>query len=243
MYRLIEFGRQAETRDWSINRQKESLADLESVSPRQVKIARFGTRIPGPFAGYGPFSCAAHLGLPKARTGGSVQRFSQSKPYSKSLFPIPYARMRLKHNETEVEFRLDEAKKAADQIAQTKAIPPPTQEETLRSAQVAARDPRAAMLEAWLEVEEALSALSETAHSPHKSPTSQIRWLRSKELIPPNIVGLLDDIRNVRNQVVHDHTFVPTVKQATEYQEIAETCAHELIEAREILIDMDKERV
>jgi hypothetical protein len=145
--------------------------------------------------------------------------------FRKEIEPLlPYARLHLKHNDTEVELRLNMAKEAAALFPRNESLPPPTKEETERFNKVASVSPRAAILESWLQVEEALTSLSETARIPYRSrgPLFQMRWLRGKEIIDPPTASVLDDLRSVRNRFVHDRSFEPSMSEAMGFRDLAE---------------------
>lgn len=159
---------------------------------------------------------------------------------------LPYAQFRLKHNETEVDIRLEMAKETAEQLPQGENLPQPTKEETERFNKVASINPRAAILESWLQVEEALTSLAETAGLPverGKSPLFQMRWLRSNATIDPPTASVLDDLRSVRNRVVHDPSYVPSVKEAIGFRDLAEQCVAALAVEQERLQRRLDERI
>jgi hypothetical protein len=167
--------------------------------------------------------------------------------FRKEIKPLlPYARLRLKHNDTEVDVRLDMAKETAEQLHQSKSLPPPTKEETDRFNQVASVSPKAAILESWLQVEEALMSLAETAglqSERRRSPLFQMRWLRSNEIIDPPTASVLDDLRSVRNRVVHDLAFEPSMSEAMGFRDLAEQVIAALAVEQERLQDKRDERV
>lgn len=159
---------------------------------------------------------------------------------------LPYARLHLKHNDTEVDLRLDMARKTAEQLPHSESLPPPTKEENDRFAEIASISPRAAVLEAWLEVEEALIALAEAADievQPNRSPPSLVRLLRQKEVIDPPTVSVFDDLRAVRNRVVHDPGFKLNVREALGFRDLAEQCVVALTVERERVHRQRDERV
>ena len=167
--------------------------------------------------------------------------------FRKEIKPLlPYARLRLKHNDTEVDVRLDMAKETAEQLPQSKSLPPPTKEETDRFNQVASVSPKAAILESWLQVEEALMSLAETAglqSERRRSPLFQMRWLRSHEIMDPPTASVLDDLRSVRNRVVHDLAFEPSMSEAMGFRGLAEQVVAALAVEQERLQDKRDERV
>lgn len=118
--------------------------------------------------------------------------------------------LRLKHNDTEVSFRLDQAEKESAQIPKAPPSPDlePTPEEKRRYERVAEHSPRAAILEKRAELEQALRSVAEpyaTGTSPSKfiSLTSAIRLLRNHKIIDGNTSALLDDLRAIGNRAAH----------------------------------------
>jgi Domain of unknown function (DUF4145) len=119
--------------------------------------------------------------------------------------------MRLKHKETEVSFRLEQAEKEAAQIPQTLPSPDlePTPEEKSRFEKVAEHSPRAAILEKRAELEQALRAFAEP-YSERIGPTrllplmGVIRLLRKKGIIDETTSAILDDLRTIGNQAAHN---------------------------------------
>jgi hypothetical protein len=119
------------------------------------------------------------------------------------------------------------AKEIAEQLPRSGSLPPPTDEETERFNTVASVSPRAAILESWLQVEEALTSIAAAAGLPTergRSALFQMRWLRSNHIINTPITYILDDLRNVRNRVVHDLSFVPSLEEAESFKRLADAC-------------------
>ena len=78
-----------------------------------------------------------------------------------SLLPF----LRLKHKDTEISFRLEQAEKKSAEIAQGELNPPPpdllpTPEEKSRFEKVAEHSPRAAILEKRAELEQAMRSIA-----------------------------------------------------------------------------------
>lgn len=120
--------------------------------------------------------------------------------------------LRLKHKDTEVSFRLEQAEKEAAQIPTAPRLPDlePTPEEKSRFERVAEHSPRAAILEKRAELEQALK----TAAEPYVSPsiakswktlplTTAIRVLRQHKFIDAKTSALLDDLRVIGNRAAH----------------------------------------
>jgi hypothetical protein len=123
---------------------------------------------------------------------------------------LPY--LRLKHKDTEVSFRLEQAEKEAAQIPPRPQAPDlePTPEETSRFERVAEHSPRAAILEKRAELEQVLKTAAEPyvssslAKSWKTLPlTTAIRVLRQHNFIDGNTSALLDDLRVIGNRAAH----------------------------------------
>jgi hypothetical protein len=138
------------------------------------------------------------------------------------------------------------AKETAEHLPQSESLPPPTKEETDRFNQVASVSPKAAILESWLQVEEALMSLAETAglqSERRRSPLFQMRWLRSNEILDPPTASVLDDLRSVRNRVVHDLSFEPSMREAIGFRDLAEQVVAALAVDQERLQHRGDERI
>jgi hypothetical protein len=117
----------------------------------------------------------------------------------------------LKHKDTEVSFRLDQAEKESAQIdLQPTPELEPTPEEKSRFEKVVEHSPRAAILEKRAELEQAMRAIAEpnwqgaTTSSPRSmSLTTSIRILRKQGVIDERTSALLDDLRTIGNQAAH----------------------------------------
>lgn len=123
---------------------------------------------------------------------------------------LPY--LRLKHKDTEISFRLDQAEKEAAQIPKAPPSPDlePTPEEKSRYERVAEHSPRAAILEKRVELEQVLRSVAEpylvasNSRSWKSMPlTSAIRTLRQQKIIDENTSALLDDLRTIGNRAAH----------------------------------------
>lgn len=123
---------------------------------------------------------------------------------------LPY--LRLKHKDTEVSFRLEQAEKEAAQIPAPPPSPEPepTPEEKSRFENVAQHSPRAAILEKRAELEQVLKVAAEpyvstsVAKSAKTMPlTTAIRALRQQNIIDQKTSALLDDLRAIGNRAAH----------------------------------------
>ncbi|MDE0127981.1 MAG: hypothetical protein OXQ86_00245 [Gammaproteobacteria bacterium] len=84
------------------------------------------------------------------------------------------------------------------------------------------KHPRRAIIEAWLEVEEALDAAIERlelyeSYSKHRNAGLAIRLLRSAEQLRGEWVEALKGLRRLRNKAAHDRHFDLEPDQAEEY--------------------------
>lgn len=118
-------------------------------------------------------------------------------------------RLKLKYKDFEASFRLDQAEKEAASLPPTPSTPEaqPTPEEKAKFESLAEVSPRAAILEARLEIEDAvrdLARVSGLASDRIQSVLGLTRLLRSREVIDHQTAALLDDLRVVGNQAAHD---------------------------------------
>jgi hypothetical protein len=120
--------------------------------------------------------------------------------------------LRLKHKDTEMSFRLDQAEREAAQIPPPPPSPDlePTPEEKSRFEKVAEHSPRAAILEKRAELEQVVRTAAEPyvstsiAKSWKTLPlTSAIRALRQQKIIDEKTSALLDDLRVIGNRAAH----------------------------------------
>ncbi|WP_369719563.1 DUF4145 domain-containing protein [Bradyrhizobium sp. LLZ17] len=128
--------------------------------------------------------------------------------------------LKLKHKDTEISFRLDQAEKESAEIAQTdlQQTPPellPTPEEKSRFEKIAEHSPRAAILEKRAELEQAMRIIAQshwsgtTTSTPSPRSISLLtatRILRKAGVIDEKTSALLDDLRAIGNQAAHEST-------------------------------------
>ena len=83
------------------------------------------------------------------------------------------------------------------------------------------RDPRAAVIEAWLRFELAAVEVLDSRGIPARprSPTHMIRELNSRQLLRGNLYEILTELRNIRNRAAHDLDLAIESHQAREYVE------------------------
>lgn len=134
--------------------------------------------------------------------------------------------LRLKHKDTEVSFRLEQAEKQSAEIEKADFAPPPpdllpTPEEKSRFEMVADHSPRAAILEKRAELEQAMRSIAmsfwsgTTTSTPRSlSLSSSIRILRNQGIIDEKTSLLLDDLRTIGNQASHSSDGSEFTKEA-----------------------------
>lgn len=132
---------------------------------------------------------------------------------------------RLKYKEFELEFSRRVEEVSADVVRELPALPPgvPLQTDELTTfAKLAETSPRAAVLEAWLSVEsaafDAARRLGWLVPSEKASNGSfAMKFLERHPEVDRSIVGLLRELRSLRNQAAHAPDFALTKSAAVEY--------------------------
>jgi hypothetical protein len=89
----------------------------------------------------------------------------------------------------------------------------------------AGTDPRSAVTRAWLEVEDAVLQLA-CAHAPDarslpRSVQAALRLLAHAGVVAPEVVALAQDLRQLRNQAVHEADFQPSAESVLSYVRLA----------------------
>jgi Domain of unknown function (DUF4145) len=123
--------------------------------------------------------------------------------------------LRLKHKDTEVSFRLDQAEQEIRQIPSpaptAPKLAPATPEEKTRFEQIVEISPRAAILEKRTDLEEAINQLAEphfvqmgTGSGKSRTLLEATRVLREQGIIDDKTSALLDDLRVIGNQAAHE---------------------------------------
>lgn len=138
----------------------------------------------------------------------------------RSLLP----RMRVKHKDTELSFRLHEAERVVESLP-----PPPPQspsappEELSNFERIARVSPRAAILEMRREIEDILKLKAKENGLGWITSSRQIlRFLRKKEVIDGTSGSLLDEVLAVGNIAAHDSSASFTVEDAIRYRGIVD---------------------
>lgn len=142
---------------------------------------------------------------------------------------------RIKHNETEVEFKqeIEVAKKEA-----SKALPESkhTEADKFRSRELAELSPRGAIIEAWLKVEAALKEYAKRhgAQINDNKPFT-IRDLHFHSLdynnVGKGVLNMLERLRRLRNDAVHLTDSEIETESAIEYIELANRVVQRIEEA------------
>jgi hypothetical protein len=139
----------------------------------------------------------------------------------------------MKFKDFEFSFRLAQAEKDAASLPEKVQEPgvQPTPEEKSKFEKVAELSPRAAILEVRAEIEEAVRALAQSAGlltSKVQSVLGLTRLLRNKDVIDPQVSGLLDDLRVMGNYAAHNPQAPYTKADALKFRELADQVISEL---------------
>jgi len=131
----------------------------------------------------------------------------------------------LKYKDLEAKFEFE---KDLDKAEEKSSSLPVLTEEQLgykdenyeRLLEIAKFSPRAAILEAWIEVERAVMMLVQDLglKGLHRVPTYRaLRTLVEREVVPIDISALYQDLRVLRNQAAHEEDFRPNMRQTERY--------------------------
>jgi hypothetical protein len=142
----------------------------------------------------------------------------------------------LKYKDLEAKFDNDlvaaeeEAKKVMPAKAEGNLIdnelvyPSPYNERYEQLLRIADESPRAALIEAWIEVEDSLVNASEKfgkKHSRRFPPRNAVLELINTGKYAKTILPLFENLRDLRNEAVHAPQFVPTKRQTRRYLQMA----------------------
>ncbi|NSL22830.1 DUF4145 domain-containing protein [Agrobacterium tumefaciens] len=134
--------------------------------------------------------------------------------------------LRLKHNETEISFRLDSAERTADTLPQPpSSAAQPTVEELSSFASLAKQSPRSALVEMRREVEELLFTQAKRSGitvAGRITTRQLLRHLRKSNVIGPQAGRLLDDILAIGNSAAHASDVEFTFEDAMRYRDIVD---------------------
>jgi len=142
---------------------------------------------------------------------------------------------RIRHNDTEVEFKheLAAAKKEAERALPESQPKLPLPSHTEKLAELS---PRGAIIEAWLKIEEALlKYASRHGIEVNKNQVFRVRDLEFHSLdyggIGKGLLEMLERLRRTRNEAVHLSDLQIEKISALEYAEMASRVVHRLEEA------------
>jgi len=134
------------------------------------------------------------------------------------------------------EFEFEEAIKALKEEAAEVVQAPPAIGVGAPTVKLVSSDPRAAVLSAWLQVEAAATnlAVSRQLVEPRsaRNPTTVIRAIEKSGAIQQQYIPLLNELRHLRNQAVHDTDFSPSTESVLSYVQLAEEIANAMQAAR-----------
>lgn len=109
--------------------------------------------------------------------------------------------------------------------SESKARAPAAAALTAPQVALLSSDPRAAIIGAWLQVEDAVEQLLYArAASVDEVPRNRgalLRALTRQELLAPQHIALLNELRALRNQAVHEVDFRPAPDSVTTYIKLA----------------------
>jgi hypothetical protein len=132
--------------------------------------------------------------------------------------------LKLKHGDWEASFRLDDAEKEAENLPPAPQIQP-TPEEQSKFDTLADHAPRAAILEARHELEDAIKRLAflyQATDSKNVSLLNAIRAMRAKGAIDEHVSAVLDDLRAIGNRAAHDARSEFTSEEAHRYRRLVD---------------------
>jgi hypothetical protein len=142
---------------------------------------------------------------------------------------VPFLQ-KLKYKELELEFgrRVEQVKEDVGKLP-TKPDLPEVASEIEAAARIAEVNPRAAILETWREVEQAAREAARRLGAEDLKSDHQVIWFLGKHYaVNPEVLSLLYDLRNLRNQAAHSQNFTPEAATAVEYATSAAAVARYL---------------
>lgn len=93
-------------------------------------------------------------------------------------------------------------------------------------------NPRAAILEAWLEVEDQATTLALTKDlvrpTARRNPMGVLRGLESSDILSDEHKAILAQLRNLRNQAAHEPDFSPSADSVLSYVQLSRDLKNEL---------------
>jgi hypothetical protein len=142
---------------------------------------------------------------------------------------LPFLHVRYK--DAEASFRFEQAEKEAAALPPPTVETTPTAEEKTKFEKIARISPRAAILEARTDIEEAIRTLAQQAGllTPKVQSTLGLsRLLRRNEKINPQAAALLDDLRVIGNQAAHNREADFSYEDALRYRSLADQAIAQL---------------
>lgn len=130
--------------------------------------------------------------------------------------------LKLRHGDTEVSFRLEDAERTIEQLPPQQPEEKPLPEEIDKFAELARLSPRSAVLQLRREVEEILKREAREHHIQFTSTRQVMRVLRSRNLIGSIAASLLDDVLAIGNVAAHESSAPFSTKDAIRYREIVD---------------------
>ena len=131
---------------------------------------------------------------------------------------------KIKHKETEFEFRevLRDAAKAIGKDEEALQTEPLTKSDIQSLEDLASMSPRAAILEAWIRIEQVLWRHIETSFKGEKPPglmrqRNPLDMVRYMGDLPPDDAAFLRNMRRLRNLAAHSEEFTLTSASAKKY--------------------------
>ena len=124
------------------------------------------------------------------------------------------------------ELEFEAAMRSLESESKVVAAPSPQAARVSSAAALVGSDPRAAIISAWLQVEDAIEQLlfsrSKSADDVPRNRAALLRELTRRELLAPEHIALLNDLRALRNQAVHEVEFNPSRESVLGYVRLAQ---------------------
>jgi len=142
---------------------------------------------------------------------------------------------RLRYRELEVDFgrRLEEAAAAAMEFETRPGTQSPVSPQREELVRLIAVSPRAAILEAWIQLEQAAMAAARRrrlmiSSAQLRSPHELVQTLEETGVITANQAAVFHQLRGLRNSAAHAAAFSPSPAAALEYVHLATALAQSL---------------
>lgn len=126
-----------------------------------------------------------------------------------------------KFGSAELEFEME-----VQELAQHASAQVQEQQVGSEAVSLATTNPRAAIVDAWLGLEAAVTKLTDNGLLPPststRSPLAIIRSVEKLGILEPIDVALFNDLRVLRNHAIHDAEFSPSTESVIKYVQIAQ---------------------